>query len=46
MKYRSRRVDELHEAGGQAVRGGRVLTLDLPDFGVVARAGAIHVLPE
>jgi len=26
--------------------GGRVLTLDLSDFGVVARAGTVHVLPE
>jgi len=26
--------------------GGRVLTLDLRDFGVVARAGTVHVLPE
>jgi predicted nucleic acid-binding protein len=26
--------------------GGRVLTLDLRDFGVVARAGTIHVLPQ
>jgi predicted nucleic acid-binding protein len=26
--------------------GGRVLTLDLRDFGVVAREGTIHILPE
>jgi predicted nucleic acid-binding protein len=26
--------------------GGRVLTLDLRDFGVVAREGKIHLLPE
>jgi predicted nucleic acid-binding protein len=26
--------------------GGRVLTLDFRDFGVVAREGTIHILPE
>ena len=26
--------------------GGRVLTLDLRDFGVVARAGQIRILPD
>jgi predicted nucleic acid-binding protein len=26
--------------------GGRVLTLDLRDFGVVARGGALQILPE
>jgi predicted nucleic acid-binding protein len=26
--------------------GGRVLTLDLRDFGVVARAGTLQILPE
>jgi predicted nucleic acid-binding protein len=26
--------------------GGRVLTLDLRDFGVMARAGSIRILPE